>query len=119
MTKLYGLGNCDTCRRARRWLAARDVEHDFVDFGKTTLERTGVDRWIATAGIETVLNKRSKAWRDLDADAQQAVENDPAGWMIAQPRLIKRPLLETGDRIVAGFDSAAFADSLGVPADDD
>ncbi len=115
MVTLYGIANCDTIRKARKWLAAHDVEHRFHDFRKDGLERDRLAGWIDTVGWEMLLNKRSTTWRRLDdADKQEIDAARAIELLLAHPALIKRPVLEAGNRLLVGFDEQRYRDALGL-----
>ena len=109
---LYGIANCDTVKRARAWLEGQGVGFDFHDFKKAGVPLSGLDRWLAAAGWETLLNRKGTTWRKLD-DAQRAAAADEAGartLMLAQPSVIKRPVVQWPDgRISVGFDADDWA----------
>jgi Spx/MgsR family transcriptional regulator len=110
--KLYGIPNCDTVKRARAWLQAQGQACDFHDFKKAGVPPARLDAWIAAAGWERVLNRKGNTWRALD-DSQRAAVTDVAAaraLMLAQPSVIKRPVVEWDDgRITVGFDAADWA----------
>ncbi|MGB0630043.1 MAG: arsenate reductase [Alphaproteobacteria bacterium] len=106
MITVYGIRNCDTCRKALKWLEAENIEHRFHDFRKDGLADTQVADWLEAVGPDVLLNKRGTTWRNLD-DAQKAdAEREPdklAALLLEHPTLIKRPVSENGDRIYIGF----------------
>lgn len=111
MTTLYGISNCDTVRKARKWLEARGVAFEFHDFRKQGLGADKVAHWSDAVGLDKVLNKRGTTWRQLpdevkattDAAALQTL-------MVEQPTLIKRPVLELDDgRVEVGFKDTDYA----------
>lgn len=110
--KLYGIPNCDTVKRARAWLAAQGREVDFHDFKKAGVPPARLDAWLQAAGWETVLNRKGNTWRGLD-DAAKASVVDAASartLMLAQPSVIKRPVVEWPDgRITVGFDEKRWS----------
>ena len=112
---LYGIPNCDTVKRARAWLTAQGLAHDFHDFKKAGVPADGLDRWLAAAGWERLLNRKGTAWRALP-DAVKAPVTDAASArqvMLAHASTIKRPVVEWGQgRITVGFDAQAWADAL-------
>lgn len=115
---LYGLPGCDACRRARAWLEARGATYRFNDVRADGIDNALLARACAALGWETVLNRRSTTWRALPASEREDV-SDCAGAvaLIARhPTLLKRPLLDTGTALVAGFDAAAWASALAEPA---
>jgi Spx/MgsR family transcriptional regulator len=112
---LYGIPNCDTVKRARAWLAAQGAEHDFHDFKKAGVPAQALPQWLAALGWERLLNRTGSTWRKLD-DAQRAAAADEAGareLMLAQPSVIKRPVVHWPDgRISVGFDADDWARRL-------
>jgi Spx/MgsR family transcriptional regulator len=112
---VYGIPNCDTVKRARAWLAAQGVACRFHDFKKAGVPAGRLDAWLAGPDADKLLNRQGSTWRKLDA-AAQAAAGDAAGaraLMLAQPSVIKRPVVEWGDgRITVGFDAARWAGRL-------
>lgn len=108
---MYGIGNCDTVKRARQWLDAQGVEYRFVDFKKAPPEAAQIAVWASAAGWETVLNKRGTTWRKLDAATQASVvDAASAVAVLAQhPSAIKRPVVEGGKTLLVGFDPAQWS----------
>ena len=111
-TTLYGIPNCDTVKKARAWLADNGVAYAFHDFKKQGVPGEHLDRWLREAGWEKLLNRQGTTWRKLDPAAQQAA-GDAAGaraLMLAQPSVIKRPVVEwDGGAVTVGFDAADWA----------
>ncbi|NNM64434.1 MAG: ArsC family reductase [Burkholderiales bacterium] len=109
MITLYGIPNCDTVRQARVWLGERGVAHAFHDFKKQGLPEVVLDAWLASLGWEALVNRRGTTWRRLD-DATRAAVVDAASArrvLLAQPSLIKRPVVQWEDvAFTAGFDTA-------------
>jgi Spx/MgsR family transcriptional regulator len=109
---LYGIPNCDTVKRARAFLAGRGATVNFHDFKKAGVPADRLAAWIASAGWQRVLNRQGTTWRKLD-DATKAGVTDAASattLMLAQPSVIKRPVVEWPDgAITVGFDEADFA----------
>lgn len=109
---LYGIKNCDSVKKARAWLAKQGVEYQFHDFRSDGLETQQVQTWLQEFGL-TLINKRSTSWKALDEQTREALSLDTAVELIlAQPTLIKRPLLDTGGRRLVGFSEASYADTL-------
>lgn len=110
---LYGIPNCDTVKKARVWLADHGVAHDFHDYKKAGIDRARVERWVAEHGWETVLNRAGTTFRALpdadkaDLDAAKAVD-----LMLAQPSMIKRPVLDLGGRTLVGFKPDRYAETV-------
>ena len=104
---LYGIPNCDTVKKARAWLAGEGVGYTFHDFKKQGVPPERLDHWLATAGWQKLLNRQGTTWRKLDP-AAQAQAGDEAGaraLMLAQPSVIKRPVIEwPAGAVTVGFD---------------
>lgn len=110
---LYGIPNCDTVKRARRWLGARGIAHDFHDYKKQGVPRAKLERWVAKAGWEALLNRRGTAFRKLPESLQADLDAPKAlALMEAHPSTIKRPVVEQGGTLLIGFDESAWARAL-------
>ena len=113
MLKLYGIPNCDTVKKARKWLESNGVDYEFVDFRKNPLSTAQLKDWVAAVGLEKLLNKRSRSWRELDAD-QQDSSNPTKMLQLMQklPTLIKRPVLVDKNKVVVGFNNSEYGKFL-------
>ena len=110
--KLYGIPNCDSVKKSRAWLSDRGESHDFHDFKKAGVPPERLDAWLQAVGWQTLLNRRDTTWRRLDDVARDIVTDAASAraLMLAQPSVIKRPVVEWQDgRISVGFDAAAWA----------
>ena len=109
---VYGIPNCDTVKRARAWLDGQGLAYEFHDFKKAGVPVYGLERWLAAAGWEALLNRKGTTWRRLD-EAQRGAVRDAASaraLMLAQPSVIKRPVLQWSDGAISvGFDAADWA----------
>lgn len=112
MIKLYGITNCDTVKRARRFLQEAEVPYDFHDLKKQGVSPELVQRWIVSVGWERLVNRQGTTWRKLDAQAQAAVidAESAQALMLQQPSVIKRPVVETASgEVFVGFDADRYA----------
>jgi Spx/MgsR family transcriptional regulator len=111
-TTLYGIPNCDTVKKARAWLAGQGVDHAFHDFRKQGVPDARLAAWMQQVGWEKLLNRSGTTWRKLD-DTAKAQAGDAAGaraLMLAQPSVIRRPVVEWPDgATTVGFDPDAWA----------
>lgn len=106
---LYGIANCDTVRKARKWLSENAVDYRFHDFRKDGLEEIRLRAWVAELGWETLLNRRGTTWRKLPEAVRQGVDEESAiAIMLAQPAIIKRPVLDLGNARRLGFTADAY-----------
>ncbi|MFJ6024125.1 ArsC family reductase [Brevundimonas sp. NPDC092305] len=110
MTTLYGIPNCDTVKKARVWLDQHGVAFAFHDYKKLGIDRDHLQAWVDAHGWETVLNRAGTTFRALpDADKANLDADKAIGLMLAQPSMIKRPVLDLGDRTLVGFKPDAYA----------
>ena len=108
---LYGIRNCDTMRKARQWLDAHGVDYQFHDYRKDGLDEEQLRAWVDELGWEALLNKRGLTWRKLPPEVREAIDEESAIQIMREnPAIIKRPLLDLGDRRVVGFDEARYAE---------
>ena len=109
MTILYGIKNCDTVKKARKWLETAGIEYRFHDFRSDGLEREKVAAWNQAVGWETLLNRRGTTWRQLPEEVKETIDEARAlDLMIEHPTLIKRPVLEHGKDVLVGFKEADY-----------
>jgi arsenate reductase len=115
---LYGIDGCDQVRKARSWLRAQGVALRFHDFRRDGLDASLLARWMGHLPWDALLNKRGLSWRQLDATRRASVVDQPsaAELMLANPTLIKRPVLQAGDRIVVGFSEPIYRNLFAEPA---
>ena len=111
---LYGIPNCDTVKKARTWLEGRGVDYVFHDYKKAGIDRASLEQWCDEHGWETVLNRAGTTFRKLpEADRADLDQDRAIALMLAQPSMIKRPVLDLGERRIVGFKpeiyEAAFA----------
>ena len=101
---LYGIPNCDTVKKARVWLDAHDVGYTFHDYKKSGIDEATVRDWTGRLGWETVLNRQGTTFRKLpQADRIDLTEDKAIALMLANPSMIKRPIIAQGDTLLAGF----------------
>lgn len=110
MITLHGIPNCDTVKKARSWLTEHGVEHLFHDFKKQGVPEAELDRWLAAVGWETLINRKGTAWRQLDEAVRAGVTNAASARAVAlaNPSVIKRPVVQWADGITVGFDAAVW-----------
>ena len=113
MITLYGIKNCDTIRKARRWLAGHDIDYRFHDFRADGISEEMLAPWLDEPGWEALLNRRGTTWRRLPETERASIDRDSAmRIMLAQPAIIKRPLLDTGKARHVGFSEEAWRSLL-------
>lgn len=111
---LHGIKACDTMKKARAWLDAHGIAYAFHDYKTQGVTRDMLERWCAVAGWDVVLNRAGTTFRKLPEEARQGLDQDKAvALMLAQPSMIKRPVLEAGDRLEIGFKADRYARFFG------
>ena len=104
MITVYGIKNCDTCRKARKWLDAQGIEHRYHDFREDGLDDKPLSDWVKAVGWETLLNRRGTTWRKLPEATREGLTSDSAtALMLENPTLIKRPVFDMSGNYAVGF----------------
>ena len=113
---IYGIKNCDTMKKARLLLDQHSVAYAFHDYKTEGIDRARLERWSKKLGWETLLNRNGTTFRDLPEAQKQGLDADKAiALMLAQPSMIKRPVLDLGGgRLLAGFKPAAYEAAIKV-----
>jgi Spx/MgsR family transcriptional regulator len=114
---LYGIETCDTCRNARRWLAARGITHRFHDLRRDGLDRPILDGWIARIAWDELPNRRGQTWRRIP-DSTRSALRDAQGLIelaLAEPLVLRRPVLDDGTKLLVGFSEQTYAAAFGLP----
>ncbi len=110
---IYGIRNCDIMKQARCWLDARGVEYLFHDYKTAGIDSDRLQRWCKAVGWEVLLNRAGTTFRKLaDADRQALDAPKAIALMLAQPSLIKRPVLDLGGRLLVGFKPELYASAM-------
>jgi arsenate reductase (glutaredoxin) len=101
---LYGIRNCDTVKKARAWLDQRGVEYRFHDYKVAGIDMARLDRWCGEVGWEALLNRAGTTFRNLPSLEKESInERRAVALMLAQPSIIKRPVVELNGRLIVGF----------------
>ena len=114
MITIHGIKNCDTMKKARAWLDAAGIAHSFHDYRVQGVSAELLRPWLAEHGWQALLNRAGTTFRKLpEAEREGLDEARAIALMLAQPSVIKRPVLELGGRRIIGFSPAAYAAALG------
>jgi Spx/MgsR family transcriptional regulator len=110
---IYGIKNCDTMKKARAWLDGHGVKFVFHDYKAEGIDRAHLARWCKKVGWETLLNRAGTTFRALPEGQKQGLDREKAiALMLAQPSMIKRPVLELGGDLMVGFKPETYASAL-------
>jgi Spx/MgsR family transcriptional regulator len=112
---IYGIKNCDTMKKARAWLDKHGVDYAFHDYKTAGIERERLEKWAKKVGWETLLNRAGTTFKKLpEKDKDGVTEQKAIALMLAQPSMIKRPVLDLGrDRLLVGFKPEAYEAAVG------
>ena len=110
---VYGIKSCDTCRKARQFLTAKEIEHRFHDVREDGLDIQMLERWADRIGWEKLVNRKSLTWRKIPEVDRADMNRDKAlAAIIDRPTLLKRPVLETDHFMAVGFSEKRFSEFL-------
>jgi arsenate reductase (glutaredoxin) len=110
MITIYGIKNCDTMKKARAWLDAHKIACTFHDYKASGIDKRTLEGWAREVGWETLLNRAGTTFKKLaDSDKENLGEKKALALMLAQPSMIKRPVLDTGRKLVVGFKPEIYA----------
>ncbi len=113
MYTLYGINNCNTIKKAKDWLEQHNIEYQFHDYRKQGLTLELLQPFEAALGWEKLLNKQSTSWRKLTDEQKKSVSKESAmGYMLETPTLVKRPVLDTGEKMIVGFKAENYQQEL-------
>jgi len=109
MTTVYGIKNCDTVKKACKWLDKNNIDYQFHDFRKDGLTQAKVKQWFSQVDWELLLNRRGTTWRKLSDNEKDSINKTNAiKLMTEQPTLIKRPVIEHSKNVLVGFSEEAY-----------
>jgi len=114
MVTVYGIRNCDTVKKARAWLDARGVDYRFHDYKTAGIDAPRLRGWASELGWERLLNRAGTTFRQLPEADRADIDQDKAiALMLAQPSMIKRPVVDLGDRRLVGFKADEWEGAIG------
>jgi len=114
MNIIYGIPNCDTTKKTLDWFKKNKVEYEFHDYKKTAISKEKIEQWCKKVSWEILLNKKSTTWKNLTSAEQQTVTSQAAAIkiMMENTSIIKRPVIETGNVILVGYNEENFIKQL-------
>lgn len=107
---VYGIPNCNTVKKALDWLKQHQVDFEFHDYKKKGIAKSKLEEWAAKVEWEALINKKGTTWRQLPPTVQQRIDHKEAAFelIMEKPSVTKRPILESNNKILIGFDEEAF-----------
>jgi Spx/MgsR family transcriptional regulator len=114
-TIIYGIKNCDTMKKAREWLDGHGIAYAFHDYKSAGIDKDKLRQWAGKVGWDALLNRAGTTFKKLpEADKEGLTETKALALMLAQPSMIKRPVLEAGGKILVGFKPDIYAKEVGA-----
>ena len=111
---IYGIKNCDTMKKARSWLDAHEIAYTFHDYKTAGIDRARLEAWADEVGWEVLLNRAGTTFKKLPADEKEGITAKRAiSLMLAQPSMIKRPVLDAAGKLLIGFKPAEYEKAFG------
>lgn len=112
MVTMYGIRNCDACRKAMKWLQDNDIEYGYFDIRESGLDVKLLSKWLKNVGPDKLLNRRSATWRKIPQSERDQLNEETARDMVLRyPTVMKRPVLDLGHRVIFGFDPSVYSES--------
>ncbi len=108
MITIYGIKNCDSVRKAIKYMKSNDLTYQFVDFRETPIDEKKIALWLEKVSIDTLFNKRGTTYRSLKLKELNLSDEEKEAWLSKEYMLIKRPVLEYHDKVIVGFNEAVY-----------
>ena len=109
MITLYGISNCDKCRKAKKWFNENRIIFDFFDFRKNELTHAKIETWIDRIGLDNLINRRGTTWRNLSDELRDQITQPKNVDVLHQfPTVMKRPIIEIDNHFLVGFDASVI-----------
>jgi Spx/MgsR family transcriptional regulator len=115
LLKVYGIKNCDSVRKARRFLKASGIDYEFIDFRETPVSETEIRQWLQKSDLKTLFNTRGTTYRTLKLKEMDLSDEEKIGWMAKENMLIKRPVITTDGQIIVGYNEPEYLEKLPNP----
>ncbi len=115
MVEIYGIKNCDSVRKALKYLKAHDISYNFIDFRETPVDERTIRRWLEASDLKKLFNARSTTYRTLDLKSKALNDNEKIIWMAKENMLIKRPVIVFDGKVIIGYNESEYQKNLPHP----
>ena len=112
MLKIYGIKNCDSVRKAIKYLKAHEIEYEFIDFRETPVEKDTIASWLQHTDIKTLFNTRGMTYRTLKLKELSLNDNEKQTWLAKENMLIKRPVIEFDNKVIVGYNESQYLKNI-------
>lgn len=112
MLKIYGIKNCDSVRKAIKFLKTNDIPYEFIDFRETPVDDTIIASWLKSTDIKTLFNTRGTTYRTLKLKELDLSDQEKQNWLAKENMLIKRPVIVLDNKVIVGYNETLYLDNL-------
>ena len=112
MLKIYGIKNCDSVRKAIKYLKTNDIAYEFVDFRETSVDDATIKSWLKSTDIKTLFNTRGTTYRTLKLKELDLSDEEKQKWLAQENMLIKRPVITLDNKVIVGYNETLYLDNL-------
>jgi len=112
MLKIYGIKNCDSVRKAVKYLKSHDIPYEFIDFRETPVSQSLIESWLEHTDIKTLFNTRGTTYRTLKLKELTLSDDEKVSWMAKENMLIKRPVITFENNIIVGYNESQYLEQL-------
>jgi Spx/MgsR family transcriptional regulator len=112
MLKLYGIKNCDSVRKARKYLDTHQIGYTFIDFRETPVSEETIRQWLDQTDLKTLLNTRGTTYRTLKLKEKNLTDEEKIGWLAKENMLIKRPVIVLDKKVIIGYNESEYSEKL-------
>jgi len=112
MLKVYGIKNCDSVRKAIKYLKSHELAYEFIDFRETPVDQSLIDSWLKQTDMKTLFNTRGTTYRTLKLKELDLTEEDKQQWLAKENMLIKRPVIEVGNKVIVGYNESQYRETI-------
>lgn len=112
MLKIYGIKNCDSVRKAIKYLKVHEIPYEFIDFRDTPIDETTITAWLKGTDIQTLFNTRGTTYRTLKLNELNLDDRDKALWLSKENMLIKRPVITFDNKVIVGYNEIEYLETI-------
>lgn len=112
MLKVYGIKNCDSVRKAIKYLKSHELAYEFIDFRETPVDQSLIDSWLKQVDMKTLFNTRGATYRTLKLKELDLTEEDKQLWLAKENMLIKRPVIEFDNKVIVGYNESQYRETI-------
>ena len=112
MLKIYGIKNCDSVRKALKYLKSHDIPYEFIDFRETAVTQEQIEQWLTSTDIKTLFNTRGTTYRTLKLKDLNLNDIQKVTWLAKENMLIKRPVITFENNVIVGYNETQYSEKL-------